>query len=114
MKKKFAILNLSLMLTVLFSILFQSVHSYEHFLDQETAFVNHSDDGSTKIQTLDHNHEKCFVCEFTLSSFIAADFTTFKSQNYAQAFAKAIFTTTETPESFSGSLFSHRGPPSTC
>lgn len=102
------------MLTVLFSILFQSVHSYEHFLGQESTYVNHSDDDSTKIQTLDHNHEKCFVCEFTLSSFIATDFTTFKTQSVFKAFAKTIFTTTETPEVFSGSLFSHRGPPSIC
>jgi len=103
------------MLTVLFSILFQSVHSYEHFLHQETNFVNHSDeDGTTKIQTLDHNHEKCFVCEFTLSSFIATEFSSFRSQVTFEAFAQTNFTTTETPEVFSGSLFSHRGPPSNC
>lgn len=102
------------MLTVLFSILFQSVHSYEHFLDQETSFVNNSDDGSSKIQTLDHNHEKCFVCEFTLSNFIATEFATFKPQFTAEAFAKVNFYKTETPETFSGSLFSHRGPPSNC
>jgi len=103
------------MLTVLFSILFQSVHSYEHFLSQETTFVNPSDDeGTTKIQTLDHNHEKCFVCEFTLSSFIPTEFTSFKSQLTFKAFAQTNFTTTETPEAFSGSLFSHRGPPSFC
>lgn len=115
MKKKFAIINLSLMLAVLFSILFQSVHSYEHFLGQETTFVNHSDnDGTTKIQTLDHNHEKCFVCEFTLSSFIATEFTSFKSQLTFEAFTQTNFPATETPDAFSGSLFSHRGPPSNC
>lgn len=103
------------MLTVLFSILFQSVHSYEHFLDQETVFVSNSNDyGSTKIQTLDHNHEKCFVCEFTLSSFIATEFATFKPQYISEAFAQITFSATETPEAFSGSLFSHRGPPSNC
>lgn len=102
------------MLTVLFSILFQSVHSYEHFLEQETTFVSNSDDGSTKIQTLDHNHEKCFVCEFTLSSFIATEFTTFKSQFTYRAFAQVNFPSTETPNFYSGSLFSHRGPPSIC
>jgi len=103
------------MLTVLFSILFQSVHSYEHFLGQKTTFANDSDDnGKDRIQTLDHNHEKCFVCEFTLSSFIATEFTSFKSQLTFEAFAQTNFTTTETPEAFSGSLFSHRGPPSNC
>lgn len=102
------------MLVVLFSILFQSLHSYEHFLDQETEFVTNSDDGSTKIQTLDHNHEKCFVCEFTLSSFIAAEFATFQPKFTPEAFAQVNFTTAAGPDFFSGSLFSHRGPPSNC
>lgn len=113
MKKKFVIINLSLMLTVLFSILFQSVHSYEHFAHHETTFVNHAD-GKTKIQALDHDHEKCFVCEFTLSSFIPTKFTTFNAQLDFQAYAKVNFVTSQTPETFSGSLFSHRGPPSIC
>jgi len=102
------------MLTVLFSILFQSVHSYEHFAHHETTFANHAEDGKTKIQALDHDHEKCFVCEFTLSSFIAAEFATFRPQFTAETFAQISFSTTETPEAFSGSLFSHRGPPSNC
>lgn len=104
------------MLTVLFSILFQSIHSYEHFLNQETtSFVNSNEnDGTTKVQILDHNHEKCFVCEFTLSGFIATEFSTFKPQFTFEAFAQINFSTTQTPDVFSGSLFSHRGPPSIC
>ena len=102
------------MLTVLFSILFQSVHSYEHILHQETEFVNHSDDGFDKIQTLDHDHEKCFVCEFTLSNFIATEFTTFQPRLTYRAFAHFSFPATQVPSVFSGSLFSHRGPPSNC
>lgn len=114
MKKKFAIINLSLMIAVLFSILFQSVHSYEHFLDGNVATVSQSDDdGSTKIQTLDHNHEKCFVCEFTLSSFIATETFTFNLQVPFKAVAYN-FPAAETAEFFAGSLFSHRGPPSSC
>ncbi len=102
------------MLTVLFSILFQSVHSYEHILHHETAFVHSDNDRSTKIQALDHNHEKCFVCEFTLSNFIATEFTTFQPQISYRVFAQINFPKSETPEFFSGSLSSHRGPPSIC
>jgi len=103
------------MLTVLFSILFQSVHSYEHILHQETTFVSHSDnDGSTKVQTLDHDHEKCFVCEFTLSSFIATEFTTFQPQISYRAFAQISFPANKVPSFFSGTLLSLRGPPSDC
>lgn len=103
------------MLTVLFSILFQSVHSYEHILHQETTFVSHSDDdGSTKVRALDHDHEKCFVCEFTLSSFIATEFTTFQPQFSHRVFTQFSFPVTEAPSFFSGSLFSLRGPPVFC
>ena len=102
------------MLTVLFSILFQSVHSYEHFAHDETISHGHSEDGKTKFQAHDHDHEKCFVCEFTLSSFIATEFTTFQPQLSQRVFTQINCSKSETPEAFSGSLFSHRGPPSIC
>lgn len=114
MKKKFAIINLSLMLTVLFSILFQSVHSYEHFAHHETVSIGHSDDGKAKVQAHDHDHEKCFVCEFTLSSFIATEFTTFQPQISLRVASQINYPKLETPEFFSGSYSSHRGPPSIC
>lgn len=102
------------MIAVLFSILFQSVHSYEHFLDGKTTIASQSiDDGTTKVQILDHNHEKCFVCEFTLSNFIATEFLTFDVQVPFKAVAYN-FATVEAVEFFSGSLFSHRGPPANC
>lgn len=102
------------MLTVLFSILFQSVHSYEHFAHDETVSIGHSDDGKTKVQAHDHDHEKCFVCEFTLSSFIATEFTTFQPQISLRVASQINFPKLETPEFFSGSHSSHRGPPSFC
>lgn len=113
MKKKIIILNISLILTVLFSLLFQSVHSYEHFLDQEHSLAVHSDDPNAKeIKILDHNHEKCFVCEFTLGSFIATEFTCFTSQLRQVPLSKLYLNEQETPVLFCGSLYAHRGPPS--
>lgn len=114
MKKKFAIINLSLMLTVLFSILFQSFHSYEHFAHDETTFVHSNDDKSTKVQALDHDHEKCFVCEFTLSNFIPTEFTSFTVLLAFKAYSEVNFPASQTAVTFSGSLFAHRGPPSFC
>ena len=102
------------MLTVLFSLLFQSVHSYEHFLEQEITFENHSDDFNSKIHTLNHNHENCFVCEFTLSNFIVTEFTTFSSNHICEDVTQKTTTKIIAPEVFSGSLFSHRGPPTIC
>ena len=114
MKKKFAIINLSLMLTVLFSILFQSVHSYEHFAHDETISHGHSEDGKTKFQAHDHDHEKCFVCEFNLSNFIPTEFTSFTVLLAFKAYSEVNFPASQTAVTFSGSLFAHRGPPSIC
>lgn len=114
MKKKFAIINLSLMLTVLFSILFQSVHSYEHILHHETTFVHSDDDKSTRVQALDHYHEKCFVCEFTLSNFIPTEFTSFTALPASKTYSEVNFPASQTATTFSGSLLAYRGPPSIC
>jgi len=101
------------MLAVLFSILYQSVHSYEHFADHENIFsISSDDDGAAKVQMLDHDHQKCFVCDFALGSFIAVEFTAFNSYTFTRAFAYVAFHATEIPQVFSGSLFAHRGPPS--
>lgn len=114
MKKKITIINLSLMLSILFAILLQSVHSYECILHQETSFAKHSDDKSTKIQVLDHDHEKCFVCQFTLSNFIPTEFTNFTSFITFNSYSNVSFPHSQTAEIFSGSIFTHRGPPSIC
>lgn len=110
MKKNFAILNLSLMFSVLFAILFQSLHSYEHFLGDDIAIVQ-QDSHHYDLHQNGHNHEKCFVCEFTFSSFLNSDNSSF-SFNFEFVKVPYHFPSTETPSFFSGSSFSLRGPPS--
>ncbi|MDR6968653.1 hypothetical protein J2X31_002679 [Flavobacterium arsenatis] len=109
MKKKFAILNLSLMITVLFAILFQSLHSYEHILEEKATFT-HLDSSKKDVHANNHNHEKCFVCEFTFSNFIGTEFTSFQFKTSFEAIAYSFFYT-ETPSVFSGSQATLRGPP---
>jgi hypothetical protein len=109
MKKKFALLNLSLMLTVLFAILFQSVHSYEHFL-VDGAVVHQLDSHNQDLHQNDHNHQKCFVCEFTFNSFVSVEITSFTFKTSFERIAYHFFYT-ENPSFFSGSHSSLRGPP---
>jgi hypothetical protein len=98
------------MFSVLFAILFQSLHSYEHFLGDEIAFAQH-DSNHKDLHQNDHNHEKCFVCEFTFSSFLASTKPSFV---FISEFTKVPyhFPTSESVAFFSGSSFSLRGPPS--
>ena len=110
MKKKFAILNLSLMFSVLFAILFQSLHSYEHFLGEELA-IHKVDSQEHDLHQNGHNHEKCFVCEFTFSSFLAGEKPSF---TFVFELVKVPYQlpVSVKPIVFSGSSFSLRGPPS--
>lgn len=98
------------MIAVLFAILFQSLHSYEHILDKKSTFA-HSDTSKKDVHTNDHNHEKCFVCEFTFSTFIGTEFTAFQFKQSFEAIAYSFFYN-EAPSFFSGSHSSLRGPPS--
>jgi len=97
------------MFSVLFAILFQSVHSYEHFLGEEISFKQH-DSSQKDLHQNNHNHEKCFVCEFTFSSFLAGE-------NASFAFLDEVtkvpyqFPISVNPVVFSGSIFHLRGPP---
>ena len=95
------------MITVLFAILFQSLHSYGHILK---ATFTHLDASKKDVHANDHNHEKCFVCEFTFSSFIGTEFTSFQFKTSFEAIAYNFFYT-EIPSVFSGSQATLRGPP---
>lgn len=97
------------MIAVLFAILFQSVHSYEHILEQKTSY-SHNDNLKTDVHVNDHEHGKCFVCEFTFSSFIESKCVTIASQPLTQVETTTFFYT-ETPWVFSGNFTSQRGPP---
>ena len=97
------------MVTVLFAILFQSLHSYEHILEDKATFT-HLDSSKKDVHANDHNHEKCFVCEFTFSSFVGTEFTSFQFKQSFEAIAYSFFYN-ETPSFFSGSQSSLRGPP---
>lgn len=99
-------------MTVLFSILFQSLHTYEHFVTQfsKTECHHKYNVTQTEITHQHHNFEDCKVCHFTFGSYVSpAQFAYKLHPNYQLIpyfFEKgvAVFP-------FSGSLYSHRGPP---
>jgi hypothetical protein len=113
MKKKIIIINVLMSMAVLFAILFQSIHSYEHYSEQLSAKYSQHHLSKNKTET-NNNHsvsEKCATCDFYFSSFTAnnyylfyfhknnvvKDFTSFFSQHHSSF--------------FKGCLFSLRAPP---
>ena len=112
MKKKHIIINVFLSMAVLFSILFQSIHAYEHHSEQIAA--KHSQHHSKNKVETNNNHsvsEKCVTCDFNFYSFTTADFFVF--QFYVNSAVKAFtsFFSQQSSSFFKGSLFSLRAPP---
>jgi hypothetical protein len=112
MKRKQLILSVSLALTVLFSILFQSIHSYEHIVKQlsEKQCHHNYNDPNGEITHQHHDFDVCFVCHFALGSYIvpeqfAFQFHTFNTQiPYFFSISEKIFSLSDSP-------YLLRGPP---
>lgn len=112
MKRKQILYSLTLTVAVLFSILFQSFHSYEHLEKQLShQFCQH--DHSHNKQEITHQHkvfEQCAACHFAFSSFLQTKlatyhfFTEYKEISFFGVAQPAIL-------SFPGSLYALRGPP---
>lgn len=113
MNKKLQNLSLSLLIAMLFAILFQSAHSYEHLEKQLTSeHCNHKYDRSkAEISHSHHDFDDCFVCEYSFSNYIATDFFSFSFKSTVQNTTYS-FAVTEKPIVFSGSQLTLRGPPS--
>ena len=111
MKRKHLIINLSLVVAVLFSILFQSFDSIGHLQEKfSQKKCHHSYSSKSEITHQHHNFDHCYVCQFGFSSFITPikHSYSFYTGNYNIPY---FFNKTANVYSFSGSLYSHRGPP---
>ena len=112
MKRRSLITTFSLALLVLFSILFQSIHSYEHIVKQLSEKQCHHDysDPSGEITHQHHDYETCFVCHFAFGSYIVPNEVAFKFHNsnveipYSFTFSQKVY-------SLSESVYLLRGPP---
>jgi hypothetical protein len=113
MKKKLVILNYSLVMVVLFGVLFQSLHSFEHLVEQLTA--EHCDHkyhkGKTEFTHSHHDFDDCFVCEYSFSNYIPTDFFSFEFKIPVND-TISLFGYGEKIVFFSGSVIKSRGPPS--
>lgn len=113
MKKKFTLLNSFLMMAVLFSILFQYVHSYEHLAKQlSEKKCSHKNISSHEITHQHQNFDHCFVCDFTISTFISSDISNFEFKKIIIPSGYSFFNSREITQFFKGSLFALRAPPS--
>ncbi len=101
------------MIAVLFSMLFQSLHSYEHLIAELTKEKCHKKHIGIGTQvTHEHNSlEHCFVCEFTFSHFTSSTLNSFKSSIFGNFFKNYFFYINEIHQFYNGISYLLRGPP---
>ncbi|WP_320814669.1 hypothetical protein [Flavobacterium sp.] len=106
MKKKTALLNFVLMLSVLFAVSYQSMHVFLHH-KHDVESISSSEKTFTKNLT---EKENCPTCDFKFASFLSPVVFTFSF--FPPHFEiPYLFAKKENFNSFCGSLFSQRGPP---
>lgn len=112
MKRRFTILNFFMSFVILFAILSQSVHSFEHLAKELTEKKCLHKHNSSKEITHQHSKlHKCFVCEFSFSSYISLDLQTIYFVNHSNLFENKSFYLKESTDFFSGIPYLLRGPP---
>ena len=112
MKKKFSIFSLVLTVAVLFSMLFQSVHKYEHIAQQLSEIqCVHKKSSATEITHQHHSYDFCGVCAYKVSSFTFLFQPSFNLNSFKLYLKNNDFESKEITQFFKGSLFALRGPP---
>ncbi len=112
MKNKFVIINALISVVILFSILFQSAHSYEHLIKQlSEKKCLHEHRYNFEVTHEHQDFDKCFVCEFVFSSNVLQNLNSFSFSNDAEIFKKESYFLTEFVPYFTGISYSLRGPP---
>lgn len=113
MQNKKLLISISLVMTVLFSILFQSLHTYEHFVKQFAEKECHhkkNNYGEPEITHQHHSVDACKVCHFSFGAYIKPKVVAYKLiSNYKQV--PYIHIASDRIFIFSGSMYAHRGPP---
>ncbi|KAF2506600.1 hypothetical protein [Flavobacterium foetidum] len=113
MKKKMIIINLLMSVMVLSAMLFQTVHSYEHFLKQltEKSCHHHTTENKQEITHSHDNDSQCHICHFSFSTYIPSTFQSVVFQKTAVYVASVFGYCKTVSTSFKGSLFALRAPP---
>lgn len=114
MNKKVTGISLFFGMAVLFALVLHSVHALGHLekeLTEKQCHHKHAKN-ATELTHAHHNNDHCFVCEFTFSTSLNSDFFTINVANVQTLVSYTYFYSKEITQSFRGSLFALRAPPS--
>lgn len=113
MRTHFRFFNLIALFALIFSVAFQSAHGMEHLFEELTTpqCVHQKTDSKHEITHEHHKEENCPVCHFSFSSSLVSDVFQMAFQVPVFEYSDAFSNHEDASFFFSGSLFSHRGPP---
>ena len=112
MKKTQGLISGMLIVAVVFIILFQSAHSYEHVSQQlSEKKCHHRYRFRSEITHSHHSYDHCFVCEFTPSHSVIAGISFFEIKPLIATPKYTLFYAKEVAYYYKGSLFLLRAPP---
>jgi hypothetical protein len=114
MKSKYALISMFFGLAIVLAITLQSVHSYDHITRAFSEKQCHHKYAANKTE-IGHSHhdsDHCFACEFTFSNSIKSDAFSFNCTKITIFKKYTFFYSKEITQSFRGSLFALRAPPS--
>jgi hypothetical protein len=99
-------------MTVLLSMLFHSLHKYEHIANQLSEIhCVHEKYSAAEITHQHHNFDLCGICHYKLSSFTYSFFSPFELKTFELYSNNTDFESIEITQFFKGSLFALRAPP---
>lgn len=113
MKKRITVINFLMSFAVLFAMLFQTVHSYEHIIKQASEkHCNHTYTAGQKEITHSHSVDSnCHICHFAFSTFIPNAFQAISFHKTTVDIFTKFFYFETISTFFKGSLFALRAPP---
>ena len=113
MNRKLHITNFIVVFSIVFALLFQSVHSIEHLsqLVTEKVCVHSETEAKVNFTHQHHGVEKCSLCDFTFSHFTSPIKVVFEFYSTEFNTPKIVSLYETIKPKFKGSLFSLRGPP---
>jgi hypothetical protein len=111
LKKNKSPIHFSIVIAILFSILFQSHDSYTHFINEKAeAECHHKSSSKQEITHQHHSLEHCFVCEFSFSS--AVPFSIFELNTPKRIFkSQCSFHYSDAVKTYRNNSNLLRGPP---
>jgi hypothetical protein len=112
MNRKLQIANCVITFSIVFALLFQSIHSVEHLsqIVTEKKCVHSETAAKNNITHEHHGLEKCNLCDFTLSSVFFVD--SMKPLQFSKVFySNSFYFTFQNIDFYSGSSKTLRGPP---